>query len=212
MVSSLGFTASRPFADILAHRPAKALCQGSIRRSLFEALWVQVPLAGAEQTMQQYKAWEPEPAKLPASLDKAHKAALQMLAVRAASEESVAADKPADATLLAGYMAYIKLEEARPSPDFDRAGQDIRHRLAQMLSRASERTVHDSQVLAVSRAGSRIAMSLLWDGCCVQSHTRTSQATRRSCTGGQQAGLHHMHAWSGRPPCLTPGALCLTKP
>ena len=64
--------------------------------------------------MQQYREWEQD--SIPAHVEKAHKQALQMLAVRAASEASVAADKPADATLLAGYMAYIKLEEARPVP------------------------------------------------------------------------------------------------
>ena len=66
--------------------------------------------------MQQYREWEPDKDSIPAHVEKAHKQALQMLTVRAASEASVAADKPADATLLAGYMAYIKLEEARPIP------------------------------------------------------------------------------------------------
>ena len=76
-----------------------------------------MPLAGAEQTMQQYTEWEASQEgelQVPASLHKGHKQALQMLAVRASSEASVAAGKPADATLLAAYMAYIKLEEACP--------------------------------------------------------------------------------------------------
>ena len=116
--------------------PSKCHLSG-VNQSLLQALWVQVPLAGAEQTMQHYSEWEPEPAKKPASLGKAHKAALQMLAVRAASEESVAAAKPVDATLLAGYMAYIKLEEACPVPNLQHPGQDPQPRLARIPSRPS---------------------------------------------------------------------------
>ena len=74
-----------------------------------------MPLAGAEEALQQYKEREAshEGAEVPAKVEKGHERALQMLATRKASEESVAKDRPADAGLLAAYMAYIKLEEVR---------------------------------------------------------------------------------------------------
>ena len=98
------------------------------------ALWhrqLAVPLAGGDALWAEYEAWEAATAAAAAAADKgaasaaasipdhvrrAADKARQAAALRAAHEAAVARGRPADAALLAAYLAYIKLEQAHGDP------------------------------------------------------------------------------------------------
>lgn len=58
----------------------------------------------------------PSQGSVPAHIRAAAQRSQEAADLRAANEEAVAAGKPADANLLAAYMAYIALEKAQKAP------------------------------------------------------------------------------------------------
>ena len=88
---------------------------------------LQVPLAGNADALEACVAWEctlAEPQDLPEAVQAGFERAEAAAALRAPNEDAVGPGRPADADLLAAYMAYINLEEvlgsrlgtAHPSP------------------------------------------------------------------------------------------------
>jgi len=79
----------------------------------------QVPLAGGDAALAALAAWEARlPAgaaapELPPPVVRARAKAAAAAAARRGHEAAVASGRPADADLLAAYMAYIRLEEVR---------------------------------------------------------------------------------------------------
>ena len=76
-----------------------------------------VPLADAAHTLQRYRKWEAQlpgaaqPAHVPDHVEKGFKKAQQAVNLRSEHEAMVAPGKPADETLLAAFLAYIKYEQ-----------------------------------------------------------------------------------------------------
>lgn len=77
----------------------------------------QVPLVEGSATLRAYEQWEqrlgPLGIQVPEAVQAGYKQAQKEVAVRASFEEAVSPDKPADADKLAGFLAYLKLEEVR---------------------------------------------------------------------------------------------------
>ncbi|KAL4457863.1 hypothetical protein ABPG75_012728 [Micractinium tetrahymenae] len=88
------------------------------------SLWarqLQVPLAGAADTLAAYEAWERslpggQGWQLPAALRQGYERAVHAAGLRQPYEDSVAAGREAGPELLAAYMAYIKVEERQGDP------------------------------------------------------------------------------------------------
>ncbi|GAX74832.1 hypothetical protein CEUSTIGMA_g2278.t1 [Chlamydomonas eustigma] len=78
---------------------------------------MQVPLEGGQDVYESYKEWEAVLGKeVPQHIIKAFSKAQEALALRRPYEVAVAPGKPADAHLLAAFMAYIKLEKEIGEP------------------------------------------------------------------------------------------------
>eukprot|EP00887_Chlorella_sp_A99_P001390 scaffold8.g1390.t1 len=105
-------------ADAGGDAEAREAAAGRVRQ--LYARQLQVPLADGGETLAAYEAWErgrdPAWPGLPDSLAREHRKADKAASLRAPYEEAVAAGKPADAELLAAYMAYVKVEQAQGDP------------------------------------------------------------------------------------------------
>ena len=81
---------------------------------------LQVPLADGADILGAYEAWEggrqPSGWELPEEVRREARRAAKGVQLRQPYEEAVAAGKPADADLLAAYMAYIKVEQTDGEP------------------------------------------------------------------------------------------------
>eukprot|EP00878_Enallax_costatus_P019725 GHUV01020818.1.p1 GENE.GHUV01020818.1~~GHUV01020818.1.p1 ORF type:complete len:482 (+),score=163.78 GHUV01020818.1:194-1639(+) len=86
-------------------------------RSLYHRQ-LQLPNPQAPELLQEYEEWETQHGKasVPQHIRAAAQRSSDAAQLRAAHEAAVSADKTADATLLAAYMAYIQLEKAQKDP------------------------------------------------------------------------------------------------
>lgn len=102
-------------AELAAADPASDAQQQRVRQLYHRQLLV--PLADAAQTLQSYREWEAQlpgakqPAQIPGHVEQGYKRAQQAVTLRSEHEAMVAPDKPADETLLAAFLAYVKYEQ-----------------------------------------------------------------------------------------------------
>lgn len=112
---SIQVTCREHEAELAAAEPAADAQQQRVRQLYQRQLLV--PLADADQTLQSYREWEAQlsgaaqPVHIPDHVEKGFKKAQQAVNLRSEHEAMVAPDKPADETLLAAFLAYIKYEQ-----------------------------------------------------------------------------------------------------
>ena len=112
---SIQVTCREHEAELAAADPTSDAQQQRVRQLYHRQLLV--PLADAAQTLQSYHEWEAQlpgaaqPAHTPDHVEKGFKKAQQAVDARSEHEAMVASDKPADETLLAAFLAYIKYEQ-----------------------------------------------------------------------------------------------------
>ena len=107
-------------AQLAAADPSAEAQQQRVRQLFHRQLLV--PLADGGKTSQSYQEWEAtlsgglHAAQLPANVEQGFQKAQQAVSLRREHEAMVAADKAADETLLAAYLAYIRYEEVHLLP------------------------------------------------------------------------------------------------
>lgn len=112
---SIQVTCREHEAELAAADPASDAQQQRVRQLYHRQLLV--PLADAAPTLQSYREWEAQlpgaeqPRQIPEHVEKGYQRAQQAVNVRSEHEAMVAPDKPADETLLAAFLAYIKYEK-----------------------------------------------------------------------------------------------------
>ncbi|KAL4424967.1 hypothetical protein ABPG77_002852 [Micractinium sp. CCAP 211/92] len=155
------------------------------------SLWsrqLQVPLAGAADTLAAYESWERsrpggEAWQLPAALRQGHERAVHAADLRQPYEASVAAGEQAGPELLAAYMAYIKVEERQGDPArvqvvYERAvaAFPVTHYLWSQYARYLEAHLKINSV--INRVYARAVRNCPWVG---QLWGRALRALERSC-------------------------------